>query len=90
LVVQTPPQDYDDEYCIFYAKQNDLFIVTNDLFRDFVEKQKDNRSKEKERMWIKEKSISFTFHGDEFMPNPSCSFFQNFDINEYSKKAKEG
>ena len=64
--------------------------MTNDLFRDYIEKQKDSRTKEKEKMWIKEKSISFTFNGDEFLPNPGCSFFQNFDNNEYSKKAKNG
>jgi len=88
-VVQTPPQDYDDDYCISYAKQNDLFIVTNDMFRDYIEKQKkDNRIKEKERMWMKEKLISFTFNKDEFIPNPGCPFFQNFDQIEYAKNAK--
>jgi hypothetical protein len=67
-----------------------LFIVTNDLFRDYVEKQKDNRTKEKEKMWIKEKLISFTFNNDEFLPNPASSFYQTFDNIEYGKKAKNG
>ncbi len=37
-IIKTPPQDYDDSYCIQYAKKHQAFIVTNDQFRDFVEK----------------------------------------------------
>jgi hypothetical protein len=37
VIIPTPPQDYDDSYCITYAKQRDAFIVTNDLFRDHLQ-----------------------------------------------------
>lgn len=33
VVIGTPPQDYDDSYCIAYAKQHDGYLVTNDLYR---------------------------------------------------------
>lgn len=33
LVVGTPPQDYDDSYCITYARLKDGYVVTNDLYR---------------------------------------------------------
>lgn len=32
LVVLTPPQDYDDSYCIEYAKKHHACIVTNDRY----------------------------------------------------------
>ena len=32
-------------------------MVTNDLFRDYVDKKKDSREKETERLWISERSI---------------------------------
>jgi hypothetical protein len=87
LVVQTPPQDYDDSYVIQYAKKYDAFIVTNDMYRDYLENIKDNRLRETERMWTKEKLISFTFNKDEFIPNPDSGFFKEFSILEYSRKA---
>lgn len=36
IIIPTPPQDYDDSYCITYAKQRNAFMVTNDLFRDHI------------------------------------------------------
>jgi hypothetical protein len=86
LVVQTPPQDYDDSYVIQYAKKYDSFIVTNDMYRDYLENIKDNRLRETERMWTKEKLISFTFNKDEFIPNPDSGFFKEYSNLEYSKK----
>jgi hypothetical protein len=89
LIVQTPPQDYDDSYCIQYCRQNNAFIVTNDLFRDYLEKFNDGIKKKTENLWIIEKRISFTFVKDEFLPNPDCAFFKEFSIDEYSKNATE-
>lgn len=37
-IIKTPPQDYDDSYCIQYAKKFNAYIVTNDKFRDFIQK----------------------------------------------------
>ena len=76
FIVKTPPQDYDDSYCIQYAKRQNAFIVTNDKFRDFVLKSKDD--KVKEQRWIKDHSISFTFNTDEFLPNPDSKIFSRF------------
>ena len=69
IIILTPPQDYDDSYCIAYAKNNNGIIVTNDLYRDHIEKQE--RSKKYEvRQWIKSHCVSFTFVIDDFFPNP--------------------
>ncbi|CEM02143.1 unnamed protein product [Vitrella brassicaformis CCMP3155] len=68
-VVVTPPQDYDDSYCIGYAQRHDGCIVTNDMYRDWVEKvSPDNRLKAKQ--WTKTHLISYTWVQDEFVPNP--------------------
>ena len=32
-LIGTPPQDYDDSYCIRYAKTHNGYLVTNDLYR---------------------------------------------------------
>ena len=85
LVIQSPPQDYDDSYCIQHAKNHNAFIVTNDLFRDYLEHITDNRKRETERIWIKERCISFTFNKDEFIPNPDAAFCREFNITEYNK-----
>jgi predicted nuclease of predicted toxin-antitoxin system len=43
-MVKTPAQDYDDSYCISYARQANAFIVTNDKFRDYLRKIEVNPS----------------------------------------------
>ena len=87
LVVKSPPQDYDDSYCIQYAKTHDAFIVSNDMFRDYIDNIKDKAERETEKNWRDVKCISFTFIGDEFLPNPDAPFFKQFGFNlqEYTK-----
>jgi len=38
VMIKTPAQDYDDSYCIYYARRTNAFIVTNDKFRDYLRK----------------------------------------------------
>ena len=44
VMVKTPAQDYDDSYCISYARKANAFIVTNDKFRDYMRKIEVNPS----------------------------------------------
>ncbi|KAH9163667.1 hypothetical protein LEN26_000406 [Aphanomyces euteiches] len=74
LVIATPPQDYDDSYCIQYAGTHDGCLVTNDMFRDHVENIKSNAQRNAMRDWLKSHRISFTWVGDEFFPNPDFRF----------------
>ncbi|KAF0682686.1 Aste57867_25204 [Aphanomyces stellatus] len=74
LVIATPPQDYDDSYCIQYAGTHDGCLVTNDLFRDHLENIKGGKQKGAMREWLKNHRISFTWVGDEFFPNPDFRF----------------
>lgn len=82
FIIKTPPQDYDDSYCIKYAKKFNAFIVTNDKFRDYVQK-KDNSEQPKERKWVKDHSISYTFNGNEFLPNPDSKIFNKYQYEDY-------
>ena len=34
LLVLTPPQDYDDSYCLSYARSHGGCVLSNDLYRD--------------------------------------------------------
>ena len=58
-MVKTPAQDYDDSYCIQYARTNNAFIVTNDKYRDYLQKVQVTPSMnsadqvKRERAWIK-------------------------------------
>jgi hypothetical protein len=83
FVIKTPPQDYDDSYSIQYAKRTNGYLVTNDKFRDYLEKQTSKEDKAREQRWVKDHSISFTFNGDEFLPNPDCKLFQRYQYAEY-------
>ncbi|EQC33660.1 hypothetical protein SDRG_08764 [Saprolegnia diclina VS20] len=74
-VIATPPQDYDDSYCIQYAGRHDGCVVTNDLFRDHVDGLQGNgQTKAAMRQWLSAHCISFTWVGDEFLPNPDFRF----------------
>lgn len=72
LLVVTPPQDYDDSYCIAYARQHAGCIVSNDLYRDYVDSQakKGDGARREAAQWCKAHLISFAFIADEFLPNP--------------------
>jgi hypothetical protein len=83
MIVKTPPQDYDDSYCIQYAKKFNAYIVTNDKFRDYIEKIEGTPQKNKERKWLRDHSISYTFHGDEFLANPDSDMFRMFPMESY-------
>ena len=75
-LVVTPPQDYDDSYAIAYARDRmPACIVTNDMYRDYVESEgRRGRSKKEADEWRREHLISFTFILDEFLPNPDFVF----------------
>lgn len=76
VIVTTPPQDYDDSYCIEYAKKHRGYIVTNDKFRDHINMFADKERKAAESIWIRRNRIGFAFKGNEFLPNPDAEFFK--------------
>lgn len=67
-------QDYDDSYCIRYAQQRNGVIVSNDLYRDHIDKIASERDKAGMRRWLREHIISFTFVRNDFLPNPDFKF----------------
>jgi hypothetical protein len=65
ILYTTPSQDYDDSYQIEYARRHGGVIVTNDLFRDAVDKLKPHM-RGALRVWMKSHLLSYTFVADEF------------------------
>lgn len=52
-------------------------MVTNDMFRDHVasfDKPGGRIERDAQRAWTKTHLISYTFVGDDFLPNPTFSF----------------
>ncbi|GAB5366062.1 hypothetical protein AAMO2058_001112000 [Amorphochlora amoebiformis] len=66
-VVPTPPQDYDDSYCIAYAHLHGGYVVTNDKYRDCG-------IPGVTREWLRAHLMTFTFVENEFIPNPDFKF----------------
>lgn len=89
VMVKTPAQDYDDSYCISYARRENAFIVTNDKFRDYVRKlevnpsENDHESIKKQQSWLKQHTVTFAFKGDEYLPNPDSKLFLKFNYSTY-------
>ncbi|KAG5177425.1 Zc3h12a-like ribonuclease NYN domain-containing protein [Tribonema minus] len=79
LVVPTPAGDYDDSYCIAYCMQHNGCVVTNDQYRDHYAALQGAKKREAARRWVKGHTISYTFVGDEFMPNPDFQFSGLYD-----------
>mmetsp|Transcript_20154 Transcript_20154/g.33962 ORF Transcript_20154/g.33962 Transcript_20154/m.33962 type:complete len:1454 (+) Transcript_20154:116-4477(+) len=75
FVIGTPSQDYDDSYCITYAQKRGGYIISNDMYRDHVKRIESKELREEARKWVKSHVISYTFVGDEFLPNPDASIF---------------
>ena len=51
--------------------------MTNDMYRDHVasfDKPGDKSERDAQRAWTKTNLISYTFVGDDFLPNPTFSF----------------
>ncbi len=70
LLFSTPAQDYDDSYALAYARAHDAFLVSNDRYRDQFETCATADDERALDAWLRTHLISFTFIGDEFMPNP--------------------
>lgn len=72
-LVLTPEADYDDAYIVFFARRNGAAVVSNDAFRDVVyQASADGPAAEAAcQKWLSACRISFAFHGDNFLPNPT-------------------
>lgn len=70
IICTTPGKDYSDSYTIEYAMKKGGIVVTNDMFRDAMEKPMDLEERRKKELWLHTHCMSFTFIGDDFLPNP--------------------
>eukprot|EP00474_Spongospora_subterranea_P009302 CRZ09760.1 hypothetical protein [Spongospora subterranea] len=74
VVVATPQGDYDDSYTIEHSRRNDGIIISNDRFRDATQKIQDPVEVRVLTAWIRSNVCSFTFAGDQFIPNPDFAW----------------
>ena len=75
LLMLSPPQDYDDSYAIQLAKLKGGCIMSDDMYRDYeqIVDRRGGNGKDAHR-WLRKHLISFTFWGDELVPNPDFVF----------------
>ena len=77
-LVMTPAQAYDDSYCRAFARAHGGCVLSNDLYRDQAElaTRRGHSDGEVRAMnaWLRTHVISFTFLGDELLPNPDFVF----------------
>ncbi len=73
VLYTTPAQDYDDSYVLAYALKHNACIVSNDKYRDYIDKL-EVKDQPAMRKWLKQRLISFTFVNQEFLPNPDFLF----------------
>eukprot|EP01084_Bolivina_argentea_P316683 548997_1 len=77
-LILVPKLDNDDSYIISFAYSKEGWIVSNDLFRDAIEKEKESQQKHDTdqqeicelEAWLAQSRVSFVWVGDAFMPNP--------------------
>lgn len=62
--------EYNEAYCLVYARKNDAILLSNDNFRDHVKKIEGMQEREEVRAWIRTSTFGYQFQGDYFKPNP--------------------
>lgn len=64
ILFVTPAKDSDDSYILKYAQTHNGVVISNDMFRDFIEK---SRNRSFAHHWIKTHCCSYIFIANEFM-----------------------
>ena len=73
IVFCIPSGEYDDSYAIQKAVLKQGVIISNDRYRDALEKVAPQKAAIFER-YLKKHRLSFVFERDEFVPQPSIDF----------------
>jgi hypothetical protein len=68
-----PSGNNDDIYILTFARQYGAFVVSNDFFTDHIRSLTDPQTKHYTGAWLKENRCAYTFVGDVFMLDPTCS-----------------
>lgn len=69
-ISMVPAGDHDDCYILSYARENNAFIVSNDLFVDHVQGLQDRSIRHSMALWLRANRVSYTFVQQEFVLNP--------------------
>jgi hypothetical protein len=72
LLTTVPSGDSDDAYILNYARDNNGFVISNDLFHDHLNSLEVEGVRRSMRVWLQEHRCGYTFtNKSEFVFNPS-------------------
>jgi hypothetical protein len=72
LLTTVPAGDSDDAYILNYARDNNGFVISNDLFHDHLNGLEVESVRRSMRVWLQEHRCGYTFtNKSEFVFNPS-------------------
>eukprot|EP01038_Epipyxis_sp_PR26KG_P004413 gene4413-6240_t len=86
ILAPVPANENDDAYILAYGRNHNGFIISNDLFRDHIEKMQPQSAQTSMKLWITENRCGYLFIQDEFMLNPSSTLAMT--LNSYSAAEK--
>ena len=82
VITASPGRDYSDSYTIEYAKSKNGIIITNDRYNDAKMKITDLEKRKITERWFRNHVITYSFVGDDFIPNPDYEPPDFFEISE--------
>ena len=82
VITASPGRDYSDSYTIEYAKSKNGIIITNDRYNDAKMQITDLEKRKITERWFRNHVITYSFVGDDFIPNPDYEPPDFFEISE--------
>ena len=65
-----PSGDYDDSYILSYARENNAYVVSNDMFMDHLSHVENPSVRKSMSLWLRVNRCSYSFVQGKFMLNP--------------------
>lgn len=72
VISLVPAVDSDDAYILNFARENNGFVISNDLYRDHIASLPVASVQLSMHVWLQENRCGYTFAGQQFVLNP-CS-----------------
>jgi len=69
-VSMVPAGDHDDSYILSFARENNAFVISNDLFIDHMQGIHEQSTRRSMALWLRVNRISYTFVRQVFVLNP--------------------
>lgn len=73
-------KEYDDTYAIDYALRHQGIIVSNDYYRDYIQRRNDDDDDNLFARFINTRTLHYTFVNGEFLPSDDFQWPEYFDL----------